>query len=531
VIHLPRFVTMRGGDYFFVPSFTALAQFKANYNFAPDDREAPLPEDALGYIQPARTDNSQDLIALGKRLLANGQPSFATLPPVTVRPFPGGPPVQIKTIVVGRHEYVGQVLRDDCNFSTAIFDARSRRITGGERLLIGLGKDDPERKRRLDFLHHALALLGPLPVAAIVGGMTRAVLDRVKPLGKLDVVRDFGRVIPILSAGALFGVLGPAFVSPTGIAALFGRLDLTDMPEDWLGTLPPIEDYAKPLATMQTWTRLAFLQVFVNGADAEEIAAAAERAVREFIRQIEVLVLRVRQMPHPGKPRNLLEALVRVPLDPADVPNPERHIRLILAEFAAGAVETVNAALANLVNYFLDRRDYLKQVLCDKVTPAKCDDSTTLDDLIWKMSDHDLDILVNEILRFDPMGPLSFRTCVNTTTIGGVEVYPGTIVCLVPAAAMIDDRVFPEPDTIRFDRPPENYLHFGAGSHQCAGQTIVDPIVFPIAQPMIRVLFRNLAGLPQLRRAAGAAGKKAQTYPILVDSLAVRFRSPEPPKL
>jgi cytochrome P450 len=296
-----------------------------------------------------------------------------------------------------------------------------------------------------------------------------------------------------------------------------------------LRTLPSIEDYAKPLATMQTWTRLTFLEIFVNGVDAEEITAAAERATSEFMRQIESLILRARQAPHQGKPRNLIEALVRVPLDPADKPDPERHVRLILAEFTAGAVETVNTALANLVNYLLDHRDYLTKVVRERVKYPNSDTLIELNVLIDNMSDQDLDTLIKEILRFDPMGPLAFRTCINQTKIGGADVNPSTVVCLAPAAAMIDDRVFPEPDTIRFDRPPGNYLHFGTGVHQCAGQTIVDPIVFPIALPMLRVLFRGLAGLPQLRRAAGAAGKKAQIYPLLVDSLTVRFRPQEPP--
>jgi Dyp-type peroxidase family len=522
VTHLQRFVAMRGGDYFFVPSFAALAKFKENGNFAPDDPDAPVPEDALGYIQPARTDNSAELIALGKRLLAAGQPSFAPLPPVTTSAFPGGPSVEIRTIVVGRHEYVKNVLMDaNREFSSALLDQRARRIAGGARLLIGLEQGDPERKKRLDFLHQGLSMLGPLSVATITEGLTQAALARVLPLGRLDVVEDFGRVVPILCAGALFGVTGPNFVSPTGIAALFGRTDVTDFPEDWLRTLPPIEDYAKPLASMQTWTRLAFLQIFINTVNAEEIAAAAERAVSEFLRRIDQLIFQARQTRHSGNPRNLLEALVRVPLDPTDQPNPERHIRLILAEFTAGAVETVNTALANLVNYLLDHRDEVRDAIRLRMN---CRAPTDHDVLFNQMADPDLDILINEVLRFEPVGPLAFRNCIKEKTkIGGADVDPGTVVCLVPAAAMVDDRVFPEPDAIRFDRPAENYLHFGAGIHRCAGQWIVDPIVFPIALPMIRVMFRKLASLPQLRRAAGPTGRKAQTYPMLVDSLTIRF--------
>jgi Dyp-type peroxidase family len=523
ITNLPRFVTPRGGDYFFVPSFTALAGLKAGCNFAPDDPSAPMPSDAIGSILPSRTDNSSDLTKLGMRLLADGQPSYAPLPPITTTPFPGGPAQQINTVVVGRYDYVRDVLKDDCDFSNDVFDQHSRAITGGQRLLIGLPADDAERTKRLKVLHDALALLGPLPVDQTARGLMNGVLDRVLPTGRLDVVADVGRVIPILAVGVLFGIAGPGFVSPTGVAALFGRFDVTDVPDDWLRTLPAVEDYAKPLTTMQTWTRLSFLQIFVNLANAQDITALAERAARELLRHIDALVLNARATAGSGQPRTLLEALVRVPLDPTDGPDPGRHIRLLLTEFAAGAVETLNAALTNAINYFLDHKQELKHVLCDYLGKrVVCKDDTTLDKLIKMLNDQEIDILIYEILRFDPMGPLAFRTCVQpNVSIGDVPVDPKTVVCLVTAAAMMDPRVFPCPETIRFDRPLDKYLHFGVGLHQCAGQMIV-----PFAMPMLREMFRAIASLPRLRRAAGAAGAKRQTFPLLSDGLTVRFEPP-----
>jgi Dyp-type peroxidase family len=520
VTHLPRFVTMRGGDYFFVPSFEALAQFKAHGHFEPDDPEASIPQDALGAILPAKSDNSKTLIAIGKKLLAPDQPVFETLPPLPVQPFPGGPASQLRTIVIGRHKYVEAVLGDNRNFSMALFDARTRRITGGQRLLIGLDQGDPERTKRLKFLHDALSLMKPPPVAAIAARLTKAALDRVGPLGGLDVVSDLGRVVPALCAGILFGVTGPTYLSPTAIAVRLGSLDVTELPDDWLGTLPPIEDHAKPLMTMQAWTRLGFLEIFVNSVEAQEIAEAAERAIRELMRHIESLILKARQTPHAGDPRNLLEALIRVPLDPSDQPNPDRHIGLLLAEFTAGAVETVNAAFANIVDYLLEHTDYLVEVLRTRTSH----DATELGMLVQQLTDPDLDLLLKEILRLNPMGPISFRVCVRPTMIGDATIDPGTVVCLVPAAAMIDERVVSDPTAIRFDRPANCYLHFGGGEHACAGQKLQDPIDFRIALPMLRAMFRGLAALPQLRRAAGPAGKKTQVFPLLADSLTVRFR-------
>ena len=518
VTGLPSFVTLRGGDYFFVPSFTALARMKAGDRFARNDDAAPWPEDALGSILPSRTDNSAELIKIGKELLGSTEP-FAERPSVTVTPFPGGPAITRNTIVVGRHHLVKAVLDDDAHFSNAPFDETTRAILSGQQLLIGLAKG-PERDKRLKVLHDALRLMGPLPVDKVAKALASQVLDRVGPLGRLDVVTDFGRVVPVLAAGSLFGITGPAYVSPTAIASRFARLDVTDMPDDWLRTLPAIEDYAKPMVTMQTWTRLTFLQIFVNMIGTRELIASGERAAREFLRHIDDLIWAARSTTSAAPPRNLLEALVRVPVDLADAPDPHRHVRLLLAEFTAGAVETLNAALTHAIDYVLDHRPVVVQALRDYLNAGPL----SLDQLIAKLDDREIDILIYEILRFDPMGALAFRTCAAPgATIGGKPVAPRTTVCLVAAAAMIDPVAFPSPAEIRFDRPLGNYLHFGGGMHACMGQTIMSPIVFPIAMPLLREMFRAITTRPGLRRAAGKAGERRQTLPLLVDGLTVRF--------
>lgn len=518
VTGLPRFVTLRGGDYFFVPSFTALAGMKAGEHFAPNDDKAPRPEDALGSILPSRTDNSAKLIEIGRGLLKSDDP-FVAQPPVPRTLFPGGPAVPLTTVVVGRHHLVKAVLDDDVHFSNAPFDETSRAILGGQQLLIGLPKG-PERDKRLKVLHDALRLMGPLPVDTLAKELASEMLDRVGPLGRLDVVMDVGRVIPILAAGRLFGITGPDFVSPTAIAARFARLDVTDMPDDWLRTLPAVEDHAKPLLTMQTWTRLTFLQIFVNMVGAREVIASAERAGREFLRQIDDLIWEARSTPSSEQPRNLLEALVRVPVDLTDAPDPHRHVRLLLAEFTAGAVETLNAALTHAIDHVLDHKPVVEQALRSYLNTGPL----SLHQLIAKLNDQEIDTLIYEILRFDPMGALAFRTCVaQGATIGGQPVAPRTIVCLVAAAAMLDPNAFPSPAEIRFDRPVGNYLHFGGGMHACMGQNITSPIVFPIAMPLLREMFRAITSRPGLRRAAGKAGKRLQTLPLLVDGLTVRF--------
>jgi Dyp-type peroxidase family len=526
VTGLPRFVTMRGGDYFFVPSVSALAGLSNGDAFPIDDlSNDSLPQDAIGSIQAAQTDNSKQLIAIGKGLLAQGAPGCAPLPTIVTTPFPAGPDIAVNAVVVGRHDYVKQVLEDNATYSTRTLSQRALEITGGQPLLIGMAYDDTERLRRLEFLHAALALLARPPVFEIARGFAKQALDRVTPLGRLDVVNDFGRVVPILCADALFGVHGPDYVSATGVATLFGRVDMTDIPDDWLKTLPPVEDYAKPIVAMQAWTRLSFLQIFVNVVNAGEIVLAAERATREFLRQIDSLIFEAQSQVSATPPGNLLQALVQVQKSAQD-PTLGLEIQLILAEFAAGSVETVNAALANLFDYLLDNKETVRLALCQVMSLSTDKSFEELMHILQEPSAEHTNILnrlIFEILRFKPMGPISFRYCEADAMIGDCSVPMGTNVILVPAAAMVDERAFPNPGEIRFDRPLDSYLHFGAGCHTCAGQRIDDPIAYHIALPMLRALFLNLASLPGLRRAAGPEGVLKQTLPTLADSLVMRF--------
>jgi len=62
-----------------------------------------------------------------------------------------------------------------------------------------------------------------------------------------------------------------------------------------------------------------------------------------------------------------------------------------------------------------------------------------------------------------------------------------------------DPAVYPDPETVRLDRPLESYIHFGWGPHQCAGME-----ASRVAQT---ALFKSIVGKKNLRRAPGARGQ------------------------
>jgi cytochrome P450 len=341
---------------------------------------------------------------------------------------------------------------------------------------------------------------------------TRTIVQRLlqsaNPFGRVDVVGDIGRVVPVMLAERIWGVAGPGFVSPTGVAAKFARSAVTDMAPSWPRSLPAIPDNLKPLTTMQAWCRLAFLQIFVNVINRSDLATIAQSSTLELMQHIEGVITKARM----HKPRNeetLVGCLVQMGDKPSDHNMSQQkfdeHMRLILAELVVGGIETCNKALASIVNYALDHRNVL-----DAMVDAIEDDA-----------DDELDKLIREALRHDPVSPILFRVAARDGKIGGKDVARGTLVCLLVQAAMMDPRVFGhEPTIFAPNNNPENYLHFGtagplpAAPHACAGRDFVGA--------ELRELVRAIVALRRLRRAAGPLGNRIDES-RLPTSMVLRF--------
>ncbi len=77
---------------------------------------------------------------------------------------------------------------------------------------------------------------------------------------------------------------------------------------------------------------------------------------------------------------------------------------------------------------------------------------------------------VEEMLRTEAPLKGSFKLAKVRTTVGGVELAPGTTVFVMTDAASRDPRHFDDPNEFRLDRPNgRQHLAFGTGIHSCAG--------------------------------------------------------------
>lgn len=91
---------------------------------------------------------------------------------------------------------------------------------------------------------------------------------------------------------------------------------------------------------------------------------------------------------------------------------------------------------------------------------------------------------IEELLRWaSPVSP--GRTVVEETTIRGTTLQPGDRVLLLTGSAGRDDTVFPDPDTVDFNRENRTrHMAFGAGPHRCLGSHL--------ARIELRIAFEEL---------------------------------------
>ena len=561
--HIPRLVLTRGGDYFFVPSLDALKGLAEGKAFEPQFERGYVPppklcgdghvtmgvDDAatLGSVninRPHLTPNpavpetpslfsEQRLALLGQRILqsearvvrirfserrdtlSTAQPAFAAF--------------------LARHDDVSAMLRNENAFSVRHYREHIEEITHGKPMLIGLPTNDPVRAQRLQLLQAALKLLTEngtsnpyAELERLAGDITRGIFARLLPAGRMDIVRDLALVVPVAIAKHFFGLPGPDRMSPTAIAAYFARLELTDVPPDWLARLDPLLEHEKPVATVQAWAQAAFREVFLNIVRARELTISAQRTTDEMLLHIDELM--EQEYRRPSGERHLLAALVAVKREQAGASGDiDEHIRAILAELLVGGIYTVGKAFANIVDLVLDprriepriagilvadgsRRTDLMTVLREVCSPA--DEATRK---------RGLNAFIGECLRFRPVSPALFRICTSDTEVGGQEMRKGDLVCTLVQAANMDPRKFNAPHDFRLDREPGPYLHFGpaGGPHRCLGEHI--------AMAELRSMLMTIAELKELRRAAGPKGDLEELL-RLPQSMVVRFAAEAQPR-
>lgn len=249
--------------------------------------------------------------------------------------------------------------------------------------------------------------------------------------GRIEVVSQLSRLVPVQMTGDYFGFPGPSE------AKLF------------------------------EWSRATQYDMFHNPLNDPEVHRANVAAGQEmsaYLQQDLIPKRRAELQQDPNKD-DILSRLLRMSL-PEEIGFDDARVRTNTMGLLVGGVETTSQAVVQILDQFL--RCFPKEMAAARTAAG---DNETFDRYTW------------EALRFNPINPFVIRLCVEDYIIARgtdreTEVPAGSVTFISARSAMMDGKQMTDPDDFRTDRPPYRYMHFGYGAHTCLGDH-VSTVVIP----------------------------------------------------
>lgn len=485
---LPQFVEVRGGDYFFVPSLSALkliaegtvANRLSNISAStPPVRIAPLP--IATATVPVAVDDQADVdpsflewfVSLPRSIFRKLMRPVASI----VKPWMLSHPRSIfwllrrfapvldlgDVVLVSRYDDVVTVLSTDERFHVTYGD-QMRQITAGQNFFLGMQPSSEYTLNVTNMRHVVRQDDIPRQLVAPLEQLTEKIIDSVG--GQLDVVQQLGMVAP-----------------PTVIASYFGT------PIDGLS------GYAEKASLM-------FRYIFIpdNPEDVNKRALAAAADMRAYFDQVIA-----RRKANPVEKDDVLGRCLKLQAD--GVPGmDDLGIRNNFIGLIVGAVPSISKCATQALDQLLLRPSALEAA---QQAARESDD-----DLLARY--------VFEALRFNPNNPGLLRKAVSDFRIGSswfgsATIKKEKIVMALTFSAMFDERKVNAPNAFRVDRPATDYLHFGTGMHECFGRYISRALIPQVLKPLLKQV--------DLRRAQGDAGRLRMDGPF-PSGMVVEFQPP-----
>jgi cytochrome P450 len=235
-------------------------------------------------------------------------------------------------------------------------------------------------------------------------------LDALAAKGSVDLIADFASAIPVQVIG-----------------------NLLDVPQE---EREPLRDWSLAI--------LGALEPVIG----PEVFARGNKAVKDFLAYLEILVERRRAKP--GNPeRDVLTRLIQ---------GEDNGERLTSKELLQNCIFLLNAGHETTTNLIGNGLVALSG------NPTQKKRLIENPDLIKTA--------VEEILRFESSNQLGNRMTTDQVEFGGIMLSAGTPVTLCIGAANRDPRQFTDPETLDIGRTPNRHLAFATGAHQCAGMAL-----------------------------------------------------------
>ncbi len=377
---------------------------------------------------------------LKQHLTENPEPVFAVLRRVK--------PVLIfkNTALVTRFEDVQEVLSRDNVFQVTYKD-KMEVIGDGGNFFLGM-QNSPEYERDQSHMRTVIRRQDlPLLVQPFVAQTAESLV--LGSGGRIDVVQQLGRVVPMRLIATYFGC-------------------------------PPTSE-----EDLASWSTVMFQYLFTDQDNDPTVDTAARGAAVKARAWLDrVVAERKRQDSQPDDVLGRCLALQKAGVPGMD----DVGIRNNLLGLVIGAIPTTSKCCAQALDELLKR-------------PAKLGEAQEA-----AQSDNDalLGRYVFEALRFNPNNPGVFRIAAEEYTVAKDKLHATTIprgatVIAATQSAMFDERIVHNPNEFRTDRPEYAYMHFGYGLHTCFGQYLNRVQISGILKPLLK--------RKGLRRAEGNAGQ------------------------
>ena len=318
---LPRFVTTRGGDYFFVPGIEALREISKGGRFEPEAGEIPFAGFSMGDATTPTLLDAEQLRKYGQQIILSGRPDIHV-------ELPSSAGKNSKFCFIGRHEHVARVLenRESAGepgrpeFSVRQYRDHGRGITRGSDFIIGTEEFGPTattRTRLHTILGKAWCTLAkahqPHDIADVVRDVAQRAsedaLRRTANARRIDLIKDLATPATYEIIREVYGVRAPEWLTEISPAMRFARQHVGDLPSDWLAKLAGREPDDRGLATLQTWSAIILADLIGNAQSVQQLHAFSRQAGSEMLNHLDLIISATRAS-LPQSPKTLVQAFI-----------------------------------------------------------------------------------------------------------------------------------------------------------------------------------------------------------------------------
>ena len=364
---LKPYVTVRGGEYFFVPGIAALGRI-ASGGFSEPSAKATF-EDAPPKIanQARSADESFDPIAHADRSLAIGLLQTRSIEQKRVAWASGK---QQAVYYVACRDHVLEILRDDVRFTSGQYARKLERLLDGydhrrwlrpgekealdrglfQSFMLGMTSENPEKRARLQLLKDAL---GASNVEAVrkqigndVGPIARAVVEEAISVGRktggLDIVNTIAYGAPLACAVEHLGFPELKGFSDAYKTLYFERTSFTEARDlGFIDQFPKGEDRLKLQPELFVLVHTIAIFLLIDQYDTLSALGLARVAVAELLDRLADEVIAEEGKIAKGDPSaTLLSRLLQRRTDEADPATFRARVGMIIAELVVGGVDT-----------------------------------------------------------------------------------------------------------------------------------------------------------------------------------------------